>query len=101
MGYCTHLTIYWSRNVHSYKAKNQADKAGQTCDRVNLPNESISSRPCRQSMPGETKAKCTNPYRPPVREMASNNLPFIVKGGKILPARQGGLKCVKCGKKLR
>jgi len=31
----------------------------------------------------------TNPYRPPVGKTTPNNVPLIVKGSKVLPARQG------------
>ena len=38
----------------------------------------------------------TDPYRPPVGEAATDNLPLVVKGGKVLPARQEGLSCTTC-----
>ena len=38
----------------------------------------------------------TDPYRPPVGETAPDNPPLIVKGSKVLPARQGGLSCITC-----
>ena len=42
-------------------------------------------------MSDETKAKNTNPDCPPIGETASDNPPFVVKGGEVLPAGKGGL----------
>ena len=44
-------------------------------------------------MTGETSDASfdTDPYRPPVGNMATNNPPFVVKGSEVLPARQEGL----------
>ena len=33
----------------------------------------------------------TDPYCPPVGKTATNNLPFVVKGGEVLPTGQEGL----------
>jgi hypothetical protein len=42
-------------------------------------------------MTGETSEASfvTDPYCPPVGEMAMNNPPFVVKGSEVLPAGQG------------
>jgi hypothetical protein len=34
----------------------------------------------------------TDPYRPPVGELAPNYPPFVIKSSKELPARQGGVQ---------
>ena len=83
----THLTIYWGRNVHSDKEKNDAQKSGETREGVNLPNV----HQHKDAAPQIEASIVTDPYRPPVGETASNNPPFIVKGSEVLPAGQEGL----------
>ena len=43
----------------------------------------------------------TDPYRPPVREMAPNNLPFVTKCREEFPTVQEGLSYVPCVKTMK
>jgi len=84
----THLTVNRRRNVHTKKAEYRTHKASHSRDGVNLSSEHIS--------PGETgnqgeATMATDPYRPPVRDTAPKDLPFVVKRSEELPPAHGWL----------
>ena len=88
----THLTIYWGRDVHSDKEKNDAQKGSETRGSVDLPNV----HQHKNTGPQVEALIITDPYRPPVGETAANNPPLVVKSSEVFPARQRGLSCTTC-----
>jgi hypothetical protein len=81
----TYLTVDWRRSVHTNETEYRANKARKARRGVNLSSEQISSGG-RGNQSEELIA--TDPYRPPVGDMAPKDLPFVVEGSEELPPTQ-------------
>jgi len=89
----THLTVYRRRNIHANKGNYRGHKSSHARDGVNLSSEQMS--PGASKTGYQNKALiATDPYRPPVGDMAPKDLPFVVEGSKELPPAGGSVHCV-------
>ena len=90
MQHTTHLAVDWCRNIHTNKAKYRGHKASHARDGVDLSSERISPATSKTRNQGEAVI-ATDPYRPPVGNLTSKDLPFVVEGSKELPPAGGSL----------
>jgi hypothetical protein len=86
MRYGTHLAIDWGRNVHINDVQYRGHETGHACEGINL-----SSRENQPTYDQRDALVITDPYRPPVRNMAHKYPPFVVERSDKLPSTRGRL----------
>jgi hypothetical protein len=90
VGHVTYLAVDWGRSVNINQVEDRGQKGRHTSKGVELPRSQFS--PKRQDGRGERMETpaVTNPYRPAIGPLPSDDIELIIKGREELPAGCGG-----------
>lgn len=92
LGCGAHLTVYWGCIIHADHIENYGQKGRYARNGVNLYRVKFNLRLWGASGHWRNPQKTTNPYRPSVWAMPSDDIPLIVESSEEFPARSGELR---------
>jgi len=99
VGHAAYLTVDRGQDVHTSHIQDYSNEGGHTCEGVYLYRDG-GGRVEKSSAAGKRRNMreahiITDPYRPLVRAMFSEDIPLVIKSGEELPTGSGGFNVRK------